>query len=85
MTEPRKYAKKSIIVEAIQWTGANYLIAKSFCPDLAPDDLGGEQSLAIRDKDGFHLIGPGCWIIKLSPGVYETVSNKTFIEDYDKI
>lgn len=70
-TEPRRYRKKSVDIEAVQLTRENFRDAVRFVPmsqfSAAGEDCGG-LFIAIRVLDGVMRADEGDWIIRSIQG-----------------
>ena len=82
-----KFKKKPVIIEAIQWTGANTREVLAFCPSariLHPDILvaGG---ISIPTLEGEHSPYVGDWIIKGVKGELYPIKDAIFQETYEPV
>ena len=90
---------KSILVEAIQFTGSNLMDVVTFIDGKSPNlsyaraldaweeytDIVSRDGLVIRDKNGRvkHIASPGDWIIKGVNGEFHTCMPDTFAATYE--
>lgn len=56
----RKYRKRPVVIEAIQYTGQNLAEIMKWCPDLQL----GRVSPYIKTLEGDMSVGTGDWIVK---------------------
>ena len=84
--EAKKYVKKPIPVEAVQWTGENVDEIKEFCKDAefgqSPDSFG--QVLRIRTLEGTMTAESGSYIIRGIRGEFYPCERKIFEESYEE-
>ena len=86
-----KYRKRPIVVEAIQFTGANRLDMKDFCPSLVTrgiDDSGAEYTLRfprVQTPEGEMLLREGYWLIKGIQGEFYPCDPNVFAATYDPV
>lgn len=78
----KKYIKKPIPVEALQWTGENEKEIQEFCGEAAW--LSSERELGILTLEGLMVATKGDYIIKGVDGEFypckEDIFNKTYEE-----
>jgi hypothetical protein len=75
-----KYVKKAIVIEAIQWTGKNYVEISQFC-DKSYFDIG----LKISTLEGTHKATIGDFIIKGIKGEFYPCKEEIFNLSYDLV
>jgi len=75
-----KYVKKAIEIEAIQWTGKNYVEISQFC-DKCHYDIG----LKISTMEGTLLATIGDFIIKVIKGEFYPCKEEIFNLSYDLV
>ena len=84
MAKPKKYRKKPIVVEAIQWTGDNfeeiYEFTKGNC--CVHVDTG---KLIIRTLEGDMEAERGAFIIKGKIGEFYPCKKEIFLETYEPV
>ena len=98
MSAPRRYFKKPVIIEAIQWTGENLREVISFT-DAPPDtrsrragmkweeyeDLVARDGLKIFTLEGKMNANVGDWIIRGINGEYYPCKPDIFAATYGKV
>lgn len=77
---PKKYVKKPVVIEAVQWTGNNIKEIKSFCDATAEFDGAW---LFIHTLEGKMLAHPGDWIIKGIQGEFYPCKSDIFNTTYE--
>ncbi len=83
-----KFKKKPIIIEAVQWTGANHLITETFMKgsgavmDYSEKQLG---VIKIPTLEGVMSASAGDWIIKGVSGEFYPCKPDIFIQTYDLV
>ena len=87
-----KARKKPVIVEYVQWTGANVNEIISFCGSAAHDiyqnnlaNMPVEYSLIIKTLEGNMRAEPGDYIIKGAHGEFYPCKPDIFKETYEII
>ena len=78
-----KYRKKPVVIEAIQWTGKNFLEISSWMgtrPSRTRDNY-----LCIDTLEGTHYIKKKDWIIKGIRGEFYPVKPDIFELTYEKV
>lgn len=92
MDEPRRFRKRPVEVDAIQWTGDNYFEVSAFVKDTA----GGTSWYVQTDRDdiiiwieksqGDGRVRPGDWVIaeRDGVGVYPCTADQ-FAEIYEPV
>ena len=82
----KKYRKKPIIVEAVQWTGDNYdeifhftqgKCYLAYCCD--------DEELYIETLEGDMRAKEGCFIIKGKTGEFYPCREEIFLETYEPV
>lgn len=89
MINPKKFRKKPVVIEAIQWTGDNY---DSVC-DFLGDELIMEYSkapsrfriLVIETLEGTVRASSGDWIIKGVKNEFYPCRKDIFESTYDEV
>ena len=90
----KKYCKKSIVIEAIQWTGDNLKEIIQFTgrhesvqnmPWKYFEDLVKTDGLKIFTLEGVHLASVGDFIIKGIHGEFYPCKPDIFYETYDLV
>ena len=78
----RKYVKKPVTIEAIQYNGDNYLEICNFVGE-GLDWTYGSRSLIIKTLEGDHYASIGDYIIKGIKGEFYPCKPDIFKETYD--
>lgn len=79
-----KYRKKPVVVEAIQWTGANTTeILRWMLPDLEPD--AEANALTIKTLEGDMKAATGDFIIRGIKGEFYPCKPDIFAASYDLV
>jgi hypothetical protein len=60
----RKFRKKPVVIESIQWNGKNFSEVYRFCPQAQPYLATRNDELWITTLEGGHIASVGDWIIK---------------------
>lgn len=93
----KKYRKKPVVIEAIQWTGENELEIKKFVGESLIIDLIREPQLTeqgfipkwvelkIKTLEGIHLANIGDYIIKGVKGEYYPCKPDIFEKTYEEV
>ena len=79
----KKYIKKPIPVEALQWTGENNKEIENFCGEAAWFSSGGE--LGILTLEGMMVATLGDYIIKGVDGEFYPCKKGIFEKTYEEI
>ena len=89
-----KYRKRPVIIEAIEWTGQNYVEARQFTrPDLNPgvfstQDISSDPTrvqLKIKTLEGVMTAEPGDYIIKGVNGEFYPCKPDIFEKTYEAV
>lgn len=85
-----KYRMKPVVIEAIQWNGANHLICETFMKGSGAYisyEFSQIGEIVVPTPEGNMLASPGDWIIKGVNGEFypckSDIFDKTYIEDGD--
>ncbi len=78
------FRKKSIIIEAIQFTGHNDKECLDFCP-IARDPIDRMPNLIIPTLEGDMLCNVGDWIIKGTAGEFYPCKPDIFDTVYEPV
>lgn len=86
--EPRKFRKKPVVIEAVQWTGGNDAEVRAFCDTATfaytavafPQSVAG---LAIRTLEGEMRADVGDWIIRGIKGEFYPCKPDIFAATYE--
>lgn len=79
----KRYRKKPVVVEAIQFTGHNDDKCLAFCPK-AFDSPERYASLIIPTLEGDHRCNPGDWIIRGVKGEFYPCKPDIFEATYEE-
>ena len=78
-----KYRKKPVVIEAIQWTGANHAEVIDF---MSGDSLDfRDEGLFIHTREGDMYAAPGDWIIKGVKGEFYPCKPEIFAQTYEPV
>lgn len=80
----KKFRKKPIVIEAIQWTGENKKEIDKFIGIEVQDTYGGEN-LIIETLEGDHIAKIGDWIIKGVKGEFYPCKPGIFEKTYESV
>ncbi len=78
----KKYRKKPVVIEAIQWNGSNYKDIKDFCKEAVIDQ---NLTLVIETLEGDHYAKEGDYIIKGVKGEFYPCKPDIFEKTYEEI
>ena len=81
--EPKKYRKRPVVVEAIQWTGENYKDVQEFAGKKTVNHFS-EKVLTIRTLKGYRAVSCGDYIIKGTRGEFYPCKPDVFQETYEE-
>lgn len=82
----KRYRKKPVIIEALQWTGDNTPEIKMFCGEKAIFvDNNGKLELRIKTLEGMHIATIGDYIIKGIEGEFYPCKESIFKKTYELI
>jgi len=86
----RKFRKKPVIIDAIQWTGKNTKEVESFIGKTLKKQLsvmrkGEIVSLYIDTLEGGHVASISDWIIKGIKGEFYPCKPDIFEQTYEKV
>jgi len=92
----KKYRKKPVEIEALQWTGENRDEIVEFCKDLVTNypessnigfghDRDDISSFYIKTLEGIHEAKPGDWIIKGVKGEFYPCKSDIFEMTYELV
>lgn len=88
----RKYVKKPVEIEAVQWAGVNFEEIKEFVgesliyntPDMQSEGIG-YANIGIKTLEGNHFVSDGDYIIKGIKGEFYPCKPDIFEETYDLV
>lgn len=81
--EPKKYRKRPVVVEAIQWTGENYKDIQAFAGKKTVNHFS-EKLLTIRTLKGYMVVSRGDYIVKGVHGEVYPCKPDVFQETYEE-
>ena len=86
MSEPCKYRKRPVEIEAMQWTGDTHEMRQAVREwvDAAIDETA-LTGLAIETLEGWLNVSPGDWIIKGVKGEFYPCKPDVFDATYDAV
>lgn len=76
-----KFRKKPVVIEALQWTGENFLKMSEFCPVVGATDT----TLVIPTLEGNMRADMGDWIIKGVKNEFYPCKPDIFERTYDPV
>jgi hypothetical protein len=85
---PKFYRKKPVVIQAMQWTGNNYVDICDFLnyePDLVHDDTGLKEALVIETLEGPMKGRKGSYIVRGISGEFYPVKSDIFEATYDEV
>ena len=77
-----KFRKKPVVIEAIQWTGANRTEIRAFCPNLMITLVG---NVLIITHEGTMTGNLGDWIVRGTAGEFYPCKPDIFAEVHEAI
>ena len=80
----KKYRKKPVIIEAVQWTGSNYVEMEKFITSNFWH-MAQSECLEIETLEGNHRAIKGDWIIKGIKGEFYPCKPDIFEATYDPV
>lgn len=85
-----KFRKKPVVIEAVQWTGANDAEVSEFCPPstfayTASTTSPTRASLCIRTLEGEMRADVGDWIIRGIKGEFYPCKPDIFAATYEAV
>lgn len=81
---PKKYKKKPIIIEAIQFTGENHEEVGRFA-GLAVSRQGRNGKLVVKTLEGTMIVSPGDFVIRGIKGEYYPCKPDVFEATYEPV
>ena len=79
----RKFRKKPVVIEAVQWTGKNLAEITMFCDTVKLHDRG--DCLTIPTLEGDHRADLGDWIIRGVAGEFYPCKPDIFAATYEPV
>ena len=84
--EPKKYRKRPVEVEVLQWTGNNFSDMRRFTGWYAEVFASPEGScLLVRTMEGNYVAKPGDYIIRGVQGEFYPCKADVFTETYEEV
>ena len=80
-----KYRKKPVVIEAVQWTGDNWIEVSKFLGDSYSDPIRNSRDLFIDTLEGTMMANPNDWIIKGIKGEFYPCKPDIFEATYDLV
>ena len=77
-----KYRKKPVLVDALQWTGANFVDMEAFLASPRNGFFRGDTLFLYAGETAFRII-PGTWVIRAATGGYHPCKADAFGEVYE--
>jgi hypothetical protein len=82
-----KFRKKPVVIEAVQWTGGNFMVLNEWANQ---DHLNIERdilrdTLAIRTMEGVMVANVGDWIIRGVKGEFYPCKPDIFAATYEAV
>ncbi len=81
----KKYRKKPIVIEAVQYDGYNIQELIDFCNDYIRPYKGVDNSITITTKEGDMKAFPDDFIIKGIAGEFYPCDEQIFWKTYEKV
>lgn len=84
----KKYRKKPVVIEAVQWTGENLVEVSEFTSEdlvVQEDFLGNAKNVVIPTLEGEHIASKGDYIIKGIKGEFYPCKPDIFKATYDLV
>ena len=78
-----KFRKKPVVIDAVQWTGANTDEVLGFIVTQGSARREGQNAIAIDTSEGTMRAGKGDWIIKGVKGEYYPCKPDIFAATYE--
>ena len=78
----RVYRKKPVVVEALQWTGANYVDIETFLESAKNGFFKGDVLYLYAGETAFRVL-PGTWIIRGATGGFHPCRADAFTDVYE--
>lgn len=83
MIEPKQYRKKPVVIEAIEWTGANFEYVDLFAAQTGREVTQEGSTLTIPTLEGDHEASLGDFIIRGVQGEIYPCKPDIFNATYD--
>lgn len=82
---PKKYVKKPIEIEALEWTGENTTEILAFCSDCYSYVRDDKPVLAINTLEGNMTASLGDYVIKGLIGEFYACKPEVFVKTYEEV
>jgi len=85
--EVKKFRKKPVVIDAVQFTGEKNNIAEvvKFCPNIMLYGTTSNAWLSIKTLEGNHRADVGDWIIKGVKGEFYPCKPDIFEQTYEPV
>ena len=80
-----KFRKKPVVIDALQWTGANYVDMEGFLRSPRNGYFMGDGTLRIATVEGVMRASPGDWIICGVAGEFYPCKPDIFEKTYEPV
>ena len=80
-----KFRKKPVVIDAVQWTGGNYVSIENFLGSPRKGSFTNNTSLVIHTIDGDVRAWPGDWIIRGVQGEFYPCKKDIFEQTYEAV
>ena len=77
-----KYRKKPVLVDALRWTGANFVNMETFLESPRNGFFRGDQLYLYAGETAFRVV-PGTWVIRASTGGFHPCREEAFADVYE--
>jgi len=84
-SNPRKWRKKPVVIEAARWTGDNWATMLDFVVAGGGDAHTEDDALVISTLEGDMRADPGDWIIKGVQGEFYPCKPDIFEATYEPV
>lgn len=81
----RKYVKKPVVIETVQWTGKNTTEVLDFCKDCYSYQKDTKPQLRINTLEGTMKASTGDYIIKGIIGEFYACRPDVFEQTYEEV
>lgn len=79
-----RYRKKPVVVDALQWTGANFVDMEMFLESPRNGFFRGDTLFLYAGETAFRVV-PGTWIIKAATGGFHPCKEAAFPDVYESV
>ena len=81
----KRYRKKPVVIEALQYTGQNLKEVAEFCPSLNAEQGPAGIELKIPTLEGDHNVSVGDFVIKGVQGEFYPCKPDIFQKTYEEV